>query len=91
MNPLNDEWILWVHNPKDENWDLESYKKVVTLKPFHGGAEKMSSDIERHLRRYFDLHGNILPPVGLYNRVLKEHLWEHRFKALFTHLESNFL
>ena len=29
-------------------------------------TEKMSSDIERHLRRYFDLHGNILPPVGLY-------------------------
>ena len=36
------------------------------------GTEKMSSDIERHLRRYFDLHGNILPPVGLYNRILKE-------------------
>ena len=35
-------------------------------------AEKMSNDIERHLRRYFDLHGNILPPVGLYNRILKE-------------------
>ena len=36
------------------------------------GTEKMSNDIERHLRRYFDLHGNILPPVGLYNRILKE-------------------
>ena len=36
------------------------------------GTEKMSSDIEKHLRRYFDLHGNILPPVGLYNRILKE-------------------
>ena len=36
------------------------------------GAEKMSNDIERHLRRYFDLHGNILPPVGLYNRILRE-------------------
>ena len=38
----------------------------------NAGAEKMSNDIERHLRRYFDLHGNILPPVGLYNRILKE-------------------
>jgi two-component system nitrogen regulation response regulator GlnG len=38
----------------------------------NSGAEKMSNDIERHLRRYFDLHGNILPPVGLYNRILKE-------------------
>ena len=36
------------------------------------GTEKLSCDIERHLRRYFDLHGNILPPAGLYNRILKE-------------------
>jgi two-component system nitrogen regulation response regulator GlnG len=36
------------------------------------GTEKMSNDIERHLRRYFDLHGNTLPPVGLYGRILKE-------------------
>ena len=36
------------------------------------GTEKLSSDIERHLRRYFDLHGSILPPTGLYNRILKE-------------------
>ena len=36
------------------------------------GTEKLSNDIERHLRRYFDLHGNILPPTGLYSRVLKE-------------------
>ena len=38
----------------------------------NAGTEKMANDIERHLRRYFDLHGNILPPVGLYNRILKE-------------------
>ena len=36
------------------------------------GTEKLSIDIERHLRRYFDLHGSILPPTGLYNRILKE-------------------
>ena len=36
------------------------------------GTEKLSTDIERHLRRYFDLHGNILPPIGLYNRILRE-------------------
>ena len=28
--------------------------------------------IEAHLRRYFDLHGDSLPPDGLYDRVLKE-------------------
>ena len=26
----------------------------------------------RHLRRYFDLHGDSLPPDGLYDRILKE-------------------
>ena len=36
------------------------------------GTEKLTSDIEEHLRRYFDLHGKILPPVGLYSRILKE-------------------
>ena len=38
----------------------------------NSSKEKLSGDIERHLRRYFDLHGNILPPAGLYNRILKE-------------------
>lgn len=35
-------------------------------------AEKLSASVERHLRRYFDLHGNMLPPPGLYARILKE-------------------
>jgi two-component system, NtrC family, nitrogen regulation response regulator GlnG len=25
-----------------------------------------------HLKRYFDLHGGVLPPPGLYQRILKE-------------------
>ncbi len=37
-----------------------------------GEREKLSSSVERHLRRYFDLHGNILPPPGLYQRILRE-------------------
>ena len=35
-------------------------------------TEKLSGDIERNLRRYFDLHGNVLPPTGVYNRILRE-------------------
>ncbi|MGB3316150.1 MAG: response regulator [Albidovulum sp.] len=35
-------------------------------------AERLSSSIARHLRRYFDLHGDGLPPPGLYDRILKE-------------------
>jgi two-component system, NtrC family, nitrogen regulation response regulator GlnG len=37
-----------------------------------GSAEKLSASVERHLRRYFDLHGNMLPPPGLYARILRE-------------------
>ena len=42
--------------------------------PLRGGGEgeKLSASVERHLKRYFDLHGGQLPPVGLYQRILKE-------------------
>ena len=38
----------------------------------NGGRETLSGDVERHLRRYFDLHGFDLPPAGLYGRILHE-------------------
>ena len=34
--------------------------------------QRLSNAIEAHLRRYFDLHGDSLPPDGLYDRILKE-------------------
>ena len=37
-----------------------------------GGSEKLSASVARHLRRYFDLHGDMLPPPGLYARILRE-------------------
>ena len=42
--------------------------------PLLGGedTEKLSASVARHLRRYFDLHGKMLPPAGLYARILKE-------------------
>jgi two-component system nitrogen regulation response regulator GlnG len=36
------------------------------------GAENLSEAVEKHLRRYFDLHGGDLPPPGLYQRVLRD-------------------
>ncbi|WP_146345394.1 response regulator [Phaeobacter marinintestinus] len=44
------------------------------MEPVLGGVdpEKLSASVERHLRRYFDLHGNMLPPPGLYARILRE-------------------
>ena len=35
-------------------------------------TEKLSASVEAHVKRYFDLHGDALPPPGLYNRILRE-------------------
>ncbi|WP_306150943.1 response regulator [Roseovarius sp. MMSF_3281] len=37
-----------------------------------GQGESLSASVSRHLRRYFDLHGNVMPPPGLYQRILRE-------------------
>ncbi|ABV93316.1 nitrogen assimilation regulator receiver protein [Dinoroseobacter shibae DFL 12 = DSM 16493] len=44
------------------------------IEPLMGGgeADKLSASVEKHLRRYFDLHGGVLPPPGLYQRILRE-------------------
>ena len=44
------------------------------MEPLQGGAEgdKLSASVGKHLRRYFDLHGGVLPPPGLYARILRE-------------------
>ncbi|PWR04075.1 nitrogen regulation protein NR(I) [Meridianimarinicoccus roseus] len=35
-------------------------------------GDKLSASVGAHLRRYFDLHGGVLPPPGLYQRILRE-------------------
>ena len=44
------------------------------IEPLMGGGdtEKLSASVATHLRRYFDLHGGVLPPPGLYQRILRE-------------------
>ena len=37
-----------------------------------GEGEKLSGSVGKHLRRYFDLHGGVLPAPGLYQRILRE-------------------
>jgi two-component system nitrogen regulation response regulator GlnG len=37
-----------------------------------GESDRLSDSVARHLRRYFDLHGNVLPPPGLHGRILRE-------------------
>ncbi len=44
------------------------------MEPLVGGGdgEKLSASVAKHLKRYFDLHGGVLPPPGLYQRILRE-------------------
>lgn len=35
-------------------------------------GDKLSASVAKHLRRYFDLHGGVLPAPGLYTRILRE-------------------
>jgi two-component system, NtrC family, nitrogen regulation response regulator GlnG len=37
-----------------------------------GESDRLSASVGKHLRRYFDLHGGVLPPPGLYQRILRE-------------------
>ena len=37
-----------------------------------GEGDKLSASVGKHLKRYFDLHGGMLPPPGLYQRILRE-------------------
>lgn len=45
---------------------------AVTSPGVSGDTQKLSASVEKHLQRYFDLHGGQLPPPGLYQRVLRE-------------------
>ena len=45
------------------------------IEPLMSGTsegDKLSASVAKHLRRYFDLHGGVLPSPGLYARILKE-------------------
>ncbi|WP_425070471.1 response regulator [Sagittula sp. S175] len=37
-----------------------------------GDSDKLGESVARHLRRYFDLHGAMLPPPGLHGRIVRE-------------------
>ncbi|MBK4217213.1 sigma-54-dependent Fis family transcriptional regulator [Paracoccus caeni] len=44
----------------------------VVASVFSTAAGSLSDNVEAHLQRYFDLHGDSLPPPGLYDRILRE-------------------
>ncbi|MGB0749398.1 MAG: nitrogen regulation protein NR(I) [Magnetospiraceae bacterium] len=45
---------------------------AVSAKPLLSGSEGLSASVERHLREYFEAHGDALPASGIYSRLLSE-------------------
>ena len=64
---ISDDEINDIH--VDENLNL-----IPSVSPNEEDIKngKLSSSVETHIKRYFDLHGDTLPPPGLYNRIMKE-------------------
>jgi two-component system, NtrC family, nitrogen regulation response regulator GlnG len=62
----------------DEQISAAVVTQEIAVRPSSGSGtqqpqpQRLSQAIELHLRRYFDLHGDGLPPDGLYDRILKE-------------------
>ncbi|MCQ0970656.1 sigma-54 dependent transcriptional regulator [Paracoccus sp. TK19116] len=50
----------------------EPQPSMPSLQPLPPAGAKLSDSVEAHLQRYFDLHGDRLPPPGLYDRILRE-------------------
>jgi two-component system nitrogen regulation response regulator GlnG len=58
-----------IHRPEVEQV-LGSQPAIEPLQT--GSSDKLSGSVAQHLKRYFDLHGGALPPIGLYQRILWE-------------------
>ena len=58
-----------IHRPEVEQV-LGSQPAIEPLQT--GSSDKLSGSVAQHLKRYFDLHGGTLPPIGLYQRILRE-------------------
>ncbi len=42
------------------------------IRPQEGSGQNLSASVGEHIERYFNQHGDSLPPPGLYNRVIRE-------------------
>jgi two-component system, NtrC family, nitrogen regulation response regulator GlnG len=52
--------------------ELAETAKSVPQNGVQSDSESLSEAVERHLDEYFSAHENLLPPIGLYNRILHE-------------------
>ena len=66
-NNLNSNWVLWFHDPLDNNWKLESYKKIACI-----------TSIEDYWNTFNFINNNIIENSMLFlMREGIDPLWEH--------------
>jgi hypothetical protein len=67
MHLLNTKWILWFHNPLDNNWNIDSYINIATI-----------TSIEDFWGIYNNIDSKIIENGMLFlMRDKIEPLWEH--------------
>jgi hypothetical protein len=67
MHLLNNKWILWFHNPLDNNWNIDSYINIATI-----------NSIEEFWEIYNNIDNRIIENGMLF--LMKDNiepLWEH--------------
>lgn len=66
--------VLSAEDEISEQQVAETLSQIPTVRPEGAVSDngKLSTSVETHVKRYFDLHGDVLPPPGLYNRIIRE-------------------
>jgi two-component system nitrogen regulation response regulator GlnG len=59
-------------NPAPVSMTAPPMPEPAGASPAPSNNSRLSDSVEAHLQRYFDLHGDALPPPGLYDRILRE-------------------
>lgn len=95
MNKLKSEWVLWFHDPLDNNWKLDSYKTICSLKTvedFWNTFEYMDNVILENSMLFLMKKG--IDPLWEHEKNVKGGCWSLKIqkgdiKPLWTTISMN--
>mgnify|MGYP001367337527 CR=1 FL=1 len=63
QNPLNDKWTLWYHLTSDNNWNVDSYKKIAEISTLEETTYLANELNELYITNcmFFIMKNNIFP------------------------------
>ena len=82
---FSEYWTLYFHHPSDNNWDIESYKKIMEIRSprdFWNVLDYLQNDIIENSMLFF-MKGNI-PPLWEDSRNIEGGSWS--FKIYKKHI-----